>query len=163
VITVLDETEMVDGVTTRVVEERESVDGKLIEVSRNFFAISKRTGDVYYFGEDVDMYRDGKITSHEGAWRSGVGGARFGLMMPGDVRMGRRFHQEIAPKVAMDRARVVAVGATVVTPAGRFEDCIKMEETTPVEPDDKEYKLYAPGVGLIKDAGLELVSHGTIR
>ena len=57
VIHVLNETKMVDGVETRVVEERETKDGKLVEVSRNYFAISKTTGDVYYFGEDVDTYK----------------------------------------------------------------------------------------------------------
>jgi len=78
-ITVLDETRNVDGVETRVVEERESKDGEPVEISRNYFAISKRTNDVYYFGEDVDIYKDGKVISHRGAWLSGVGGAKFGL------------------------------------------------------------------------------------
>ena len=36
--TVLDETKVVDGIECRVVEEREWKDGKLIEVSRNYFA-----------------------------------------------------------------------------------------------------------------------------
>src|SRR5262245_26161178 len=58
VITVLNETKLVDGVETRVVEERESDDGQLVEVSRNYFAISKRTNSVYYFGEEVDEYKD---------------------------------------------------------------------------------------------------------
>jgi hypothetical protein len=35
---VLDETKTVDGVETRIVEERETVNGKPIEVSRNYFA-----------------------------------------------------------------------------------------------------------------------------
>src|SRR5882724_6092178 len=65
-ITVLDETKKVDGVETRVVEEKETKNGKLVEVSRNFFAISKRTNSVYYFGEEVDIYEDGKIVSHTG-------------------------------------------------------------------------------------------------
>src|SRR5215471_5462452 len=84
VITVLNETRIVSGVETRIVEERESNDGKLVEVSRNYFAISKRTSDVYYFGEDVDIYKDGKIANHEGAWLAGVNGAKFGLAMPGN-------------------------------------------------------------------------------
>src|SRR5262245_38963387 len=42
-ITVLDDTLRVDGVDTRVVEERETENGALIEVSRNFFAISTRS------------------------------------------------------------------------------------------------------------------------
>ena len=55
-ITVLDETKTVEGVVTRVIEEKETKDGKLVEISRNFFAISKRTNGVYYFGEEVDIY-----------------------------------------------------------------------------------------------------------
>src|SRR6185503_5051284 len=52
-ITVTPDTKRVGNVETRVVEEREWEDGKLAEVSRNFFAISKRTNSVYYFGEEV--------------------------------------------------------------------------------------------------------------
>ena len=84
VITVLNETKIVDGVETRVIEERETKGGKLVEVSRNFFAISKRTNSVFYFGEEVDIYKNGKVVAHEGAWMSGEKGAKFGLMMPGD-------------------------------------------------------------------------------
>ena len=67
----------------RVIKEHESENGELIEISHNFYAISKKTNDVYYFGEEVDIYRDGKIVSHDGAWFSGRDGAIFGLIMPG--------------------------------------------------------------------------------
>src|SRR3989442_13317689 len=83
-VTVLNETKMVDGVETRVVEEKETINGQPYESSRNYFAISRRTSDVFYFGEDVDIYKGGKVISHEGSWLSGAGGARFGLAMPGD-------------------------------------------------------------------------------
>lgn len=156
IVSVLAETKTVDGVETRVVEERESADGELVEVSRNYFAISATTSSVYYFGEDVDMYEGGKVVSHEGAWRSGDNGARFGLFLPGTPLLGGRFYQEIAPEVAMDRAEIVALDETVQTPAGRFERVMKYEETTPME-RGKEYKWFAPGVGLIRDAHLELV------
>jgi uncharacterized membrane protein YkoI len=158
-ITVLPETRTVAGVETRVVEEREEVGGKLIEVSRNFFAISKKTSSVYYFGEEVDIYEDGKIASHEGAWLSGKSGARFGLMMPGTPLIGARYYQEIAPGVAMDRAQIESLGETLETPAGRFEKCLKVEESTPLE-KGKESKLYAPGIGLIQDGDLRLARHG---
>jgi hypothetical protein len=82
VITVTTQTELVDGVTTRVVEERETKGGALVEVSRNYLAISTRDSSVYYFGEDVDMYEGGTVVHHEGSWRAGVNGARFGLLMP---------------------------------------------------------------------------------
>lgn len=158
-MTVLDDTERVDGVETRVVEERESDTNGLIEVSRNFFAISRRTHDVLYFGEDVDMYKGGKVVSHEGAWRSGVNGARFGLMMPGVPTRGAKFYQEIAPGVAMDRAVIVSLTETLRVPAGSFTAVLKTEETTPLEPGVREYKYWAKGVGLIQDGDLKLTKY----
>lgn len=159
-ITVLDETIKVDGVECRIVEEREWEGEELIEVSRNFFAISKRTNSVYYFGEDVDMYKDGKVVSHGGAWRSGEKDAVFGLMMPGTPILGGKYYQEIAPEVAMDRAEIRSLTDTLETPAGTFKDCLTTIETTPLEPGAKEAKIYAPGVGLIRDADLKLVKYG---
>ena len=156
-ITVLNETRRVDGVETRVVEERETEGGELVEVSRNYFAISGRTNSVYYFGEVVDVYKDGKVVGHEGAWLAGRDGARFGMMMPGDALLGARHYQEVAPGVAMDRAEIVSLTESLTTPAGRFETCLKVLETTPLEPDAREFKLYAPGVGLIQDGSMRLV------
>ncbi len=149
VITVKDETVQVDGVECRVVEERETKAGKVVEVSNNYFAISRRTNSVYYFGEDAG-----------GPWRSGEKDARFGLMMPGLPLVGGRHYQEIAPHAAMDRAEIVSVTATQITPAGTFKNCLKVLETTPLEPDEKEYKVYAPGIGLLLDGSLKLVRFG---
>ena len=158
-ITVLNETKMVDGVETRVVEEKETANGQVVEISRNYFAISTKTSDVFYFGEDVDIYKDGKVTGHEGAWLSGVNGARFGMMMPETPLLGARYQQEVAPKVAMDRAEVVSLTETLQTPAGKFEKCLKTEESSVLE-GGKEHKLYAPGIGLIYDGSLKLTKCG---
>lgn len=159
-ITALDETRVVDGVTTRVIEEREEEDGHLVEISRNFFAADRATGDVYYFGEEVDIYKDGKVANHEGAWLSGVDGAHFGLFMPGKAAVGDRFYQEVAPRVAMDRCEIVSLGERVETPGGVFERCVLVTETTPLERGVGR-KWYAAGVGLIKDDDLALTSRHT--
>jgi len=129
VIRVLNETKVVDGVETRVVEERETKDGNLVEVSRNYYAISKTTGDVYYFGEDVDTYKDGKVIGHEGLWLAGMNGAKFGLMMPGNPRVGQRYYQELAPGVAMDRAEIIGRNVTFKTGMGTFEKCLRTRES----------------------------------
>ena len=129
-------------------------------MSRNYFAISARTNSVYYFGEDVDMYKDGRVTDHEGAWLAGVNGAKPGLMMPGEPLIGARYYQEVAPRVAMDRAEVVSLTAKVTTPAGAFTNVLRTTETTPLEPAAKEDKYYARGVGLIQDGSLKLVKYG---
>ncbi len=160
VVTVLDQTRIVGGIETRVVEERETENGTLVEISRNFFAVSARTNDVYYFGEDVDIYRDGVIASHEGRWLAGADSARFGLMMPGQPLVGARYYQEIAPGVAMDRARIMSTAGLLTTPAGAFRHVLQTEETTPLETGEREFKFYAPGVGLIRDGSLTLVRFG---
>jgi hypothetical protein len=156
VITVLDETKVVDGVPTRIVEERETKGGKLEEVSRNYFAFDKATGAIYYFGEDVDVYdANGKVKNHEGSWQSGASNARFGLMMPGKPKVGDRYQQEVAPGAAMDRAEIVSVTEKVKVPAGTFKDCLKTRESSRLERGVEE-KLFAPGVGLLKDGGFKL-------
>ena len=158
-ITVLDETKEVDGVETRVVEEYETKDGKLEEVSRNYFAIGKETHTVYYFGEDVDIHKGDKII-HEGAWHSGIDGAKYGVMLPGEEKLGARYYQERAPNVAMDRGENVSAKEVVKTPAGEFKDCLKVKETSPIEPGTTEFKLYAPNVGLVREGDLKLVKYG---
>ena len=163
VITVLAETRRIDGVETRVVEERESRGGRLTEVSRNYFAISRLTNSVYYFGEDVDEYEGGKVSGHEGGWHAGEKGARFGLMMPGVPLLGARYQQELAPGEAMDRAEITSLSDSLTTPAGRFRGVLRTVETTPLEPREREFKYYARGIGLLKDEDLVLVSHGRGR
>jgi hypothetical protein len=156
IITVLDETEEVDGVITRVVEEFETIDGELAEISRNFFAICLETGDIFYFGEDVDIYEGGVIVGHEGEWRAGEDDAVAGVMMPGSPMLGARFFQEIAPDVAMDRAEVIRKDAVVETDVGTFERCLEIKETTPIEPNSKDTKVHCPRIGIVIDGPLIL-------
>lgn len=163
VITVLEETQPVIGIITRVVEEREWKNGQLKEVSRNFYAICERSRDVFYFGEEVDMYKNGKIVNHKGAWLAGENDAKPGLIMPGEPREGMKYYQELAPRKAMDRAEVVALNDTLETPAGSFSNCLKTKETTPLNILEREFKMYAPGVGLIKDAKLLLTKYGFVE
>lgn len=142
-ITVTNETEIVGGITTRVVEERETDHGALVEVSRNYFAICAENKGVFYFGEAVDMYKGGKIVSHEGAWRHGSNGAAAGLMMPALPLVGGRYHQEVAPKVAMDRAEILATDGRLRTPYGALTHVLETRESTPLEPGATELKSYA--------------------
>lgn len=145
-------------VTTRVVEERETVDGQLAEISRNFFAECAGTQDVYYFGEEVDIYQDGVVVSHEGEWLAGSGGAEPGIIMPGGAfLLGARYFQEVAPGVALDRAEHVGAGLAIEVPAGNIDDCVEVEETTPLDKKSVSTKIYCPGSGLVFDDGLELV------
>ena len=162
-ITVLNETKTVDGVITRVVEEKEWKDGKLHEISRNYFAMCEQTKDVFYFGEDVDYYKDGKVVRHDGSWLAGTGGNRAGLIMPGTPKLRMKYYQELAPGVAMDRAEIVSLDETCKTPAGTFSRCMKVKEGSAIDTMVTEYKYYAPEIGLIRDEDLRLIKYGFIK
>lgn len=158
-VTVLGDTEIVDGVRTRVLEEREWEDGELVEVSRNFVAACRETGDIWYFGEAVDDYEGGVIVGHEGAWRAGEDGAEAGILMPGNPLNGARYFQELAPAAdALDRAEVQSRDGLMTVPAGTFANVLHVVDTTPLEPGVADDKYYAYGWGLIKDAAAELIA-----
>jgi hypothetical protein len=159
-ISVLNETKIVNGTEARVVEEVETEDGEIVEISKNWFVVCKPVNDIFYLGEEVDIYENGKIVNHEGAWEAGVNGARLGMIMPGKAELGLKYYQEFAPKVAEDRAEIVGVDKVIDTPAGKFEKVLETEETNPLNPDEKESKFYAPGVGLIQEETLKLVKYG---
>lgn len=155
-ITVLDETEIVAGVTTRVLKEREFANGSLSEVSRNFF-VQNSKGTVCYFGEDVDIYEKGKVAAHEGAWRAGKKGARPGIQMPAHPQVGMAYFQEVAPKVAQDYAEITSMGDKVTVPFGKFTDTLTVIETSPLESGSSP-KHYAKGIGILTDDDLKLTS-----
>ena len=151
-------------VPTRIVEERETEDGELVEISRNFFSSCNPMRDVYYFGEEVDIYEDGEIVSHEGAWLAGRNGAMPGIILPDSAfLLGSRYFQEVAPGVAQDRGEHVATNLEVTVPAGSFKGCTEVLETTPLQPNSDSTKVYCPGVGLVRDDELELMAVFHVR
>lgn len=160
ITTVLQDTRMVDGVETRVVESVEIANDLPRRVTRHFFAIDPATRDAYCFGREVDRYDTWRPAGHAGGWRAGENNARFGLLVPGKPQVGQKFCQALAPRVAMERAEVVGLNETVRVPANRFDGCLKLIETTPTSPKRKTERVYAPGVGLLVDGGFELVRFG---
>ena len=162
--TVLSKTSKVAGIDVLVLEELAYEDGLLIERALDYFA-QHRDGTVYYFGEKVGNYADGKFVDHAGSWIAGRHGATPGIIMPAAPFVGQTFNQENAPGVAEDQAEVVAVGESIRTPAGRFTDCVVMEDTSPLDPGVVDTKWYCPGIGLVRDEGadgfIELVSYTT--
>jgi hypothetical protein len=161
-ITMLPQTRVIDfeyggrdySVRTRVMEEYETVDGEVEEISRNYVADCDPMNDVYYFGEDVE---DGDGNPLEDAWLAGVDGARPGILMPDRAfLLGSRYYQEIAPN-AKDRGEHTSMGIEVEVPAGVFRGCVEVTETTPLEPGEESFKTYCPGIGLVRDGDLELV------
>ena len=54
---------------------------------------------------------------------------------------------------------IAGLDERVETPAGVFEHCLHVKETTPLE-KDTGHKWYAPNVGLVRDDEFVLVKRG---
>ncbi|MCI0747297.1 MAG: hypothetical protein L0Y58_17975 [Verrucomicrobia subdivision 3 bacterium] len=147
-------------VECRILREIAIEDGELVEVSDNYFAQAD-DGTVYYFGEVVDDYEGGMVVSHEGSWL--VGGPTLrsdpadagnapspAVFMPANPEAGDIFKPEDLFPLVDETAEVLAVGVTVKTSAGTFEDCIEVEESSRLS-SGTETKWYAPGVGVVRE------------
>lgn len=139
----------VAGLQVTVVDVSDFEDGELVEKTEDYYA-QDRAGVVYYIGEKVADYEDGKIVGHGGQWLAGEQGAQAGVFMPAAPKVGDVFAQERAPGVAEDRSSVLAAGLTVTVPAGTFTDCIEVEDFDPIG-KAKQRKFYCRGVGLVKE------------
>lgn len=144
------------GIATSTVLDRAYLDGRLVEETFDYYA-QDSAGNVWYFGEDVTNYRyddQGNLigTDHASAWRAGVDGALPGWIMPADPVPGLAFYQEFAAaNGALDEALIFAVGQTLKVGGRVYENVLVTFETTSLDPEARELKYYAPGVGLIRE------------
>ena len=145
------------------VEDREYVAGQLVEIAQDYFAQAD-DGTVYYLGEDVDTYKDGKVTGHSGAWVLGKSAPTPGVLLPARPKVGDKFQSENVSGVTVEDDEVISTSETITVPAGTFHGCLKVKEKS--SDGDTEYKYYAPGVGCIEevesDGTLPLKSHTTL-
>lgn len=141
-------------------EDREFKNGALEEVTLDYFAQDDE-GNVYYLGEDVDEYENGKVTGHEGAWLLGKDTQTPGVIIPAHPKVGDKFKSEDVNKEIHEDDEVISVNETIAVPAGTFQNCVKVKET--LADGTAEYKYYAPGTGVVREVpatGDEvLVSH----
>ena len=153
-VEVTHETKEILGVTCTVVSDKVWVDGELAEDTLDWFAQDK-DGNVWYFGEDSKEYEDGRVVSTEGSWEAGVDGAKPGIIMKANPQVGDAYRQEYYEDEAEDMAEVLSLNESVSVAYGSFENCLKTQEWTPLEPDIVENKYYAPGVGVILELAVE--------
>src|SRR5882724_5099896 len=100
-----------EEVDTLVVEDRAYENGKLAEGALDYFA-QDDSGVVYYFGEDVDEYQDGKVTSHEGSWLLGKDTPVPGVIFPAHPKVGDKFKSEDVSKEITEADEVISASET---------------------------------------------------
>jgi len=149
VVEVTAKTKMIaNGVEARVIRDTVSEKGVPVEITDDWYAQDSQ-GNIWYLGEYVTNYEDGKVVDHAGSFEAGVDGAQAGIAMPADPEPGMTYRQEYYKGEAEDRAGVITVGEEQVeVPLGYFKKNILMtRDLVPTEPKVQELKFYAPGVG----------------
>jgi hypothetical protein len=147
-IAVSGKTKKVMDVTTLVVRSREWLNDQLIEETREWVAQDKQ-GNVWQFGEAVNNYENGKLVDHDGSWKAGVDGAKPGILMLNDPKVGDTYRQQYRPASAEDMGTVAAVGKKLAVPQGPFfENCVEILDWNRVEAD-RDHKYYCVGLGMM--------------
>ncbi len=143
-------------------EDREFENGVLEEVTVDYF-VQDDKGTIYYLGEDVDDYKDGKIVGHDGSWMLGKDMQVSGVILPGALKVGQKFWSEDVSAAINEIDEVVSLSETVKVPAGTYHDCVKIKET--LADGGIEYKYLAKGVGYVREVPVVgdelLISHET--
>lgn len=149
------------GIQTTAIRDLAYEGSLLVEETLDYYA-QDRLGNVWYMGEDVTNYRydeDGNFlgTDSESAWIAGENAALPGYAMPASSSPGFAYYQEFAEAdEALDEALVWATGETVTVAGTTYSGVLVNLETSAADPDLREFKYYAPGVGIIRaDEGLD--------
>lgn len=137
-----------NGIQARVIRDTVSENGVPVEITDDWYAQDKN-GNIWYLGEYVTNYKNGKVVDHAGSFEAGVDGAQPGIAMPANPKPGLSYRQEYYKGEAEDMAAVVTVGEErVEVPFGYFKkDILMTRDLVPTEPKVQELKFYAPGVG----------------
>jgi hypothetical protein len=145
----------IQGIRTTVVTDvlRRS-DGVLAERTRDWYAPDDN-GNVWYFGEATATYDEhGRLESREGSWEAGVDGARAGLVMPAGPRPTDAYRQEFYLGHAEDQAWITQRHASTSVPLGTFHEVVRSFEWTRLEKGVVSLKLYARGLGIVRERDL---------
>ena len=143
-------TEKILGVVCTVVRDSVSEHGRAVERTLDYYAQDTQ-GNVWYMGEDSFERENGRFVRASDSWRSGVDGAKPGIIMPAHPRPGDRYRQEYYPPgEALDEAHVLGYRGPVTVPYGTFKRTLVTSEFSPLEPQTEE-KTYVAGVGEVQE------------
>jgi hypothetical protein len=149
-VTITDLVKKISGVRTLVSYDLDYSDHELVEAELAFYA-QDNDGNVWRFGEYPEEYEDGELTNTP-AWIHGFEGARAGIMMWAEPRLGTlSYSQGWGPAVGWrDRAMTYQLGQRVIVPAGSYDDVLVVKESARGEEDAEQLKYYAPNVGNVR-------------
>ena len=154
VMSVTHSTKQIVGVKCVVVDDRIWAHGKLGEKTFDWYAQDNK-GNVWYFGENTKEYKKNGKVSTEGSWEAGKDGAKPGIIMPANPKVGQTYRQEYLKGSAEDMAKVLDLNGSVKVPYSSFDHALVTKEWSPLEPGVVARKYYGAGAGDVKEVAVK--------
>jgi hypothetical protein len=142
-------TKVILGIRATVVLDQVLVGGKREEKTFDWYAQDKH-GNVWYLGEDSSDFVNGKWVRSDGSWEAGVNGAKAGIVMKANPRVGDVYRQEYYAGHAEDMAKILSRNKFVTVSYGNFQNALETSEWTPLERGVLEHKYYVKGIGNVR-------------
>lgn len=173
-VEMLPKTKLIEDVTCLVSRDLVKVGGVDLEDTDDWFG-QRKDGAVVYCGEEVKDFAtfagdnpvERELVEIEGSFKVGRDGDRHGTLMPGTPEVGRTYRQEWSPGNAEDAATILSTTYSfgddpeldAFVPQALADhlcdhDCIVTFDFSPLEPEAREHKFYALGIGVFLEVDL---------
>jgi hypothetical protein len=152
-VRVTSKTKVIGGVTATVVRDVARHGSTILEATTDWFA-QDLDGNVCYLGEDTKHFDPNGHVDTSGSWEAGVDGAVAGIIMLADPQVPDAYRQEYYVGQAEDTAWITNTSGSMTVPYGTVHDVVMSLETSVLEPDVIDQKVYAPGLGIVLERAI---------
>jgi hypothetical protein len=146
-------TKVIEGITATTIMDVAKHRGRLLEKTKDWYAQDDQ-GTVWYLGENTKAYEPDGTVDTSGSWQAGVNDAEPGIIMEADPRVPDAYRQEYLKGEAEDTAWIVIRGGSVTVPYATVHQVLTSLEFARIEPDVIDQKIYAPGIGIVRETAL---------
>jgi hypothetical protein len=150
---VTSQTRVLEGITATAVSDVATHKGTLLEKTTDWYAQDKQ-GNVWYLGERTAAYSGGHV-DHSGSWLAGVHDGEPGIVMKANPQIPDAYRQEFLAGQAEDTAWIVNRGGSIKLPFTVVRNVVTSLEFTVLEPKVIDKKIYAPGLGIVKEQAVQ--------
>jgi hypothetical protein len=150
---VTSKTRVLEGITATAVSDVATHKGTLLEKTTDWYAQDKQ-GNVWYLGERTAAFSPGHV-DRSGSWLAGVHDGEPGIVMKANPQIPDAYRQEFLAGQAEDTAWIVNRGGSLKLPFKVVHNVVTSLEFTVLEPTVIDKKIYAPGLGIVKEQSVQ--------
>ncbi|MDY7024401.1 MAG: calcium-binding protein, partial [Cyanobacteriota bacterium] len=95
------------------------------------------------------------VEVEEESWQAGLDQSLPGYAMIASPEVGDVYYEQFQVSEEEDQAEVLSSDFSISIDFGSFENVLRVQESSPLEPDEIEFNYFAPGIGEILEEDIE--------